>query len=141
MDMAQGSRAVHDLSELVGLWTGQLDGKTVLKRSGRMVMDLNQQLDEIEREMMQLAEVTRAHNGTGLQLTLQRRATGAVALRWKAGAKALSAEALASRLDRLPAEAARWYRDTEASARWLNARERLVRHARQVMRDLYAVEN
>lgn len=141
MDMAQGSRAVQGLADLVGLWTGQVDGQTVSRRSGRMVMDMNQQLGEIEREMVQLADVTRAHNGTGLQLTLQRRATGAVALRWKAGQRALSAEALASRVDQLPAEAARWYRDADAQARWLNARERLVRHARQVMRDLYAVGN
>lgn len=141
MDMAQGSRAVLGLATLVGMWTGQVDGQTVSSRSGRMIMDLTQQLDAIEREMAQLAAVTRAHNGTGLQLTLQRRSTGAVALRWRVGQRALAATALARRLDQIPAAAACRYREIDAQARWLNARERLVRHARQVMRDLYASRN
>jgi hypothetical protein len=138
MNLVHGTQAPREVEGLLHLWLAD-DAAAVIQRSGRTVMDLSRLLEAIESEMMQLCERSGLHNGQGLQLTVQRRSTGAVSLRWKSDrARTLSADAFAQRVSALPAEAARWYADLEARARWLNSRERLVRHARQVMRDLYA---
>lgn len=127
------------LDWLAELWvTG--DARSMLTRAGRIVMDLSQLLERTEREMEQLCAQSRVRTGLGLQLAMQRRrASGAVSLRWRTDRqRTLSADAFAQRVSALPAEAAEWYAYLHAQARWLNSRERLVRHARQVMRDLYA---
>jgi hypothetical protein len=123
---------------LVGLWANE-DATGAIETSGRTVMALTQILQAIEAQMWQLCHQTRGH-GFGLQLTLQRRVSQqAVSLRWKTSNQCtLSAQALAQRVSALPPEARRWYADLDQKARWINSRERLVRHARQVMRDLYA---
>lgn len=92
--------------------------------------------------MTQLGELTRMENGVGLVLAIQRRASGAVSLRWRTNRnQMLSADALGKRVAGLPPEVGRWYVELDAKVRWLNARERLVRHARQVMRDLSEERN
>lgn len=124
------------LAILAELWMAN-DGTTPMQRSGRIAMTLTEVLNEIEAEMTLICELTRMENGIGLVLAIQRRASGAVSLRWRTSRnRMLSAETLAKRVAGLPPEVGRWYIELDAKVRWLNARERLVRHARQVMRDL-----
>jgi len=123
---------------LTDLWTVE-DGQPLIQRCGRVAVHLSEILERIEVDMTVLSQQTRGRNGVGLVLTLQRRGSGAVSLRWKTSNQhTLSAVALAERVKDLPSEARRWYAGLDAKARWLNARERLVRHARQVLRDLSA---
>lgn len=140
MDLAQGTTAMRDVEKLVQLWLED-DAHSMIERSGRTVMDLSQLMDVVESEMVALAESSRVRNGLGLQLTLQRRSEGggAVSLRWKSdGQRMLSAKAFSQLLFALPNEAGRWYAAIDEKARWLNSKERLLRHARRVMRDIYA---
>lgn len=126
---------------LTHLWMAP-NGTALLQRSGRIAMTLTAVLNEIEAEMVQLGELTQMDNGIGLVLAIQRRASGAMSLRWRTGQnRMLSADALAKRMAGLPPEAGHWYIELDAKVRWLNARERLVRHARQVMRDLSEERN
>jgi hypothetical protein len=121
---------------LVKLWCAQ-DALVILHRRARLVVELSQLHAEIEAEMARLCEVIPADNSLGLRLTLQRRSTGAVALRWNTlRQRAVSNEELARRVAGIPHEASRWYAALAIQVDWLNAKERLVRHARQVMRDL-----
>ncbi len=134
--MVEGEGTYLGLDALAALWTAQ-DGASLMRRSGRLALDLSELLGEIETEMAQCCALTQADNGVGLRLTLQRRATGAVSLRWKTERqRSLSAQELVRRVADLPVEAGRWYATLTVKVRWLNARERLVRHARQVVRDL-----
>jgi hypothetical protein len=129
------------LAILAELWMAA-DGTALTQRSGRIAMTLTEVLNEIEAEMTQIGELTRMENGIGLVLAIQRRASGAVSLRWRTRRnRMLSADALAMRVAGLPPEVGRWYIELDAKVRWLNARERLVRHARQVMRDLSEERN
>lgn len=129
------------LAILAELWMAS-DGTAPMQRSGRIAMILTEILNEIEAEMTQISDLTRMDNGIGLALAIQRRASGAVSLRWRASRnRMLSADALAKRVAGLPPEVGRWYIELDAKVRWLNARERLVRHARQVMRDLSEEKN
>lgn len=124
------------LAILAELWMAS-DGTVLTQRSARIAMVLTEVLNEIEAEMTQIGELTRMDNGIGLVLAIQRRASGAVSLRWRTSRnRMLSADALAKRVAGLPPEVGRWYIELDAKVRWLNARERLVRHARQVMRNL-----
>jgi hypothetical protein len=124
------------LAILAELWMAS-NGTALTQRSGRIAMTLTEVLNEIEAEMTQIGELTRMENGIGLVLAIQRRASGAVSLRWRTSRnRMLSADALAKRVAGLPPEVGRWYIELDAKVRWLNARERLVRHARQVMRNL-----
>ena len=126
---------------LTHLWMAP-NGTALLQRSGRIAMTLTEVLNEIEAEMVQISDLTRMDNGIGLVLAIQRRASGAVSLRWRTSRnRMLSADTLAKRLVGLPPEVGRWYIELDAKVRWLNARERLVRHARQVMRDLSEERN
>ncbi len=123
-------------ARLVDLWCTD-DARVFVRRRARLVIELGQLNAEIEAEMTRLCALTQADNGTGLRLTRQRRATGAVSLRWTTSRQhTLAPEALAQRLADMPVEAGRWYVALATQVYWLNAKERLVRHARQVMRDL-----
>jgi hypothetical protein len=115
------------------------DAGQALPRTRRVVVRINELLASIESDMVDLSDRTRGP-GAGLHLSLQRRAaTGALALRWRdAQNRTLSADAWADRVARLPPEAGRWYAEINAKSRWLNARERLARHTRQVLRELSA---
>lgn len=129
------------LAILAELWMAS-DGTTPMQRSGRIAMALTEVLNEIEAEMTQIGELTRMDNGIGLVLAIQRRASGAMSLRWRTSRnRMLSADELAKRVADLPPEVGRWYIELDAKVRWLNARERLVRHARQVLRDLSEERN
>ena len=129
------------LAILAELWMAS-DGTAPMQRSGRIAMTLTEILNGIEAEMTQISELTRMDNGVGLVLAIQRRASGAVSLRWRTSRnRMLSADTLAKRVAGLPPEVGRWYIELDAKVRWLNARERLVRHARQVMRDLSEERN
>ena len=121
---------------LTHLWMAPNDN-ALLQRSGRIAMTLTAVLNDIETEMVQLGELTRLDNGIGLVLAIQRRASGAMSLRWRTCQnRMLSSDALIKLVAGLPPEAGHWYIELDAKVRWLNARERLVRHARQVMRGL-----
>lgn len=138
MGDGQTNDSTSDAERLVQLWTAE-DAAAAIQSSGRTVMALTRMLQAIHDEMAQLCQKTRGSNGVGLQLTIQRRTSGAVSLRWKTSNQCtLSVEALAQRLSGLPPDAQRWYAELDQQARWTNTKERLVRHARQVMRDLYA---
>lgn len=129
------------LAILAELWMAS-DGTVLMQRSGRIAMTLTEILNEIEAEMAQIGELTRMDNGIGLVLAIQRRASGAMSLRWRTSRnRMLSADELAKRVAGLPPEVGRWYIELDAKVRWLNARERLVRHARQVMRALSEERN
>ena len=129
------------LAILAELWMAS-DGTAPMQRSGRIAMTLTEVLNEIEAEMTPFVELTRMENGIGLVLAIQRRASGAVSLRWRTSRnRMLSADELAKRVAGLPPEVGRWYIELDAKVRWLNARERLVRHARKVLRDLSEERN
>jgi hypothetical protein len=121
---------------LVDLWCGQ-EARSILQHRARLVLELGRLHAEIEAEMDRLCALTQPDNGMGLRLLRQRRATGALALRWADPARhTLAGDGLVQRLAVMPIEASRWYAALAIQVGWLNARERLVRHARQVMRDL-----
>lgn len=121
---------------LADLWCTQ-EARTILARRARLVLELGQLHAEIESEMDRLCALTQPENGMGLRLLRQRRATGAIALRWTDSARhGLAGDDLVQLLAEMPSEASRWYAALVIQVGWLNARERLVRHARQVMRDL-----
>jgi hypothetical protein len=131
-DAASASR--HAL--LADLWCAQ-EAQTILEHRARLVLELGRLHAEIEAEMDRLCALTQPENGMGLRLLRQRRATGALALRWADSARhTLTGDGLVQRLAWMPIEASRWYAALAIQVGWLNARERLVRHARQVMRDL-----
>lgn len=121
---------------LADLWYAQ-EAQSILEHRARLVLELGQLHTEIEAEMDRLCTLTQMENGMGLRLLRQRRATGALALRWADSARhTLTGDGLVQRLAGMPIEASRWYAALVIQVGWLNARERLVRHARQVMRDL-----
>ncbi len=121
---------------LIDLWC-TTDARAILEHRARLVLELGQLHAEIEAEMDRLCALAKPENGMGLRLLRQRRATSAIALRWADSARhTQSGDGLVQRLAGMPIEASRWYAALAVQVGWLNARERLVRHARQVMRDL-----